>query len=152
MERGALVMSQKERTRLVILSRVSEETMTVREASEVIGVSYRQARRIYKRYQEEGDKGLIHRNRGQPSNRRKSPEAKEEVLRIYKERYWDFGPTLASEKMRERDGYEVDHETLRRWLKEAGLWECQRKRSKHRQWREPKAHFGELVQVDGSHH
>ena len=61
-------MSQRERSRLVMMARVSEEAMTIKEASEVIGVSYRQSRRIYKRYREEGDKGVIHRNRGRPSN------------------------------------------------------------------------------------
>ena len=126
--------------------------MTIREASEVLRISYRQGQRIYKRYVEEGDKELIHRSRGQPSNRGKSPEVREAMLRLYRESYWGFGPTLASEKLQERDGYEVDHEALRRWLKEAGLWQEQRKRPKHRQRREPKAHFGELVQLDGSHH
>ena len=100
----------------------------------------------------EGDKGLIHRNRGRPSNRRKAPEVKEMALALYREQYWDFGPTLAAEKLVERDGYEVNHETLRRWLLAAGLWKRQRNRPKHRQWRERKAHFGELVQMDGSHH
>ena len=145
-------MSQRERSRLVMMSRVRDRKLTIREASEVLRISYRQGRRIYKRYTEEGDRGLIHRNRGQPSNRRKPLEVKEAVLRLYREQYWDFGPTLASEKLLEREGYEVDHETLRRWLKGAGLWERQRRRPKHRQWREPKAYFGELVQLDGSHH
>ena len=145
-------MSQKERSRLVVISRVREKAMTIREASEVMGISYRQGRRIYKRYVREGDKGLIHRNRGRPSNRRKPSELKEIVLALYREQYWDFGPTLAAEKLVERDGYEVDHETLRRWLLAAGLWKRQRKRRKHREWRERKAHFGELVQMDGSHH
>ena len=145
-------MSQKERSRLVMMSRVREKAMTIREASEMVGVSYRQCRRIYKRYVKEGDKGLIHRNRGRPSNRRKSPGVKEIVLALYREQYWDFGPTLAAEKLEERDGYEVDHETLRRWLLAAGIWKRQRKRAKHRQWRERKAHFGEMVQMDGSHH
>jgi transposase len=152
MKGGSLAMSQKERSRLVVMSRVKEKTMTMREASEMMGVSYRQVRRIYQRYMQEGDKGLIHRNRGRPSNRRKAPEVKEIVLALYGEQYWDFGPTLAAEKLVERDGYEVDHETLRRWLLAAGLWKRQRKRPKHRQWRERKAHFGELVQMDGSHH
>ena len=152
MEGGALAMSQKERSRLVMMTRVREKAMTIREASEVVRVSYRQCRRIYKRYREEGDRGLIHRNRGQPSNRRKPHELKGEVLTLYREQYWDFGPTLAAEKLMERDGYEVDHETLRRWLLEAGLWKRQRKRAKHRQQRERKAHFGELIQLDGSHH
>ena len=152
MEGGALAMNQKERCRLVIMSRVREKAMTIREASEVVGVSYRQGRRIYKRYREEGDRGLIHRNRGQPSNRGKPYEVKEKVLALYREQYWDFGPTLAAEKLKERNGYKVGHETLRRWLLAAGLWERQRKRGKHRKRRERKAHFGELIQLDGSHH
>lgn len=152
MEGGSLAMSQKERSRLVVMSRVREKTMTIREASEMMGISYRQGRRIYKRYVKEGDKGLIHRNRGWPSNRRKASEVKEIVLALYREQYWDFGPTLAAEKLVEWDGYGVDHETLRRWLLAAGLWKRQRNRPKHRQWRERKAHFGELVQMDGSHH
>jgi transposase len=152
MEGGLLVMSQRERSRLVMMSRVREKAMTIKESSEVMGVSYRQGRRIHKRYTEEGDKGLIHRNRGQPSNRSKPPEVKEAVIALYRERYWDFGPTLVSEKLLERDGYQIDHETVRRWLSAAGLWERQRKRPKHRKQRERKAHFGELVQIDGSHH
>jgi len=152
MEGGPLAMSQKERVRLVMVSRVEEKAMTIKEAAEVMGISYRQGRRIYRRYVTEGDKGLIHRNRGRPSNRRKPCELREAVLGLYSERYWDFGPTLAAEKLVERDGYEVDHETLRRWLLAAGLWKRQRKRPKHREWRERKAHFGELVQMDGSHH
>ena len=76
-------MSQRERSWLVMMSRVRDREMTIREASEVLRMSYRQGRRIHKRYLEEGDKGLINRNRGQPSNRRKPPEVKEAVLRLY---------------------------------------------------------------------
>ena len=152
MEGGLLAMSQRERTRLVMMTRIEEKAMTIKEAAEVMGVSYRQGRRIYKRYVSEGDKGLVHRNRGRPSNRSKSCALKEIVLALYREQYWDFGPTLAAEMLEERDGYEVDHETLRRWLLAAGLWKRQRKRARHRQQRERKPHFGELVQMDGSHH
>ena len=152
MEGGPLVMSQKERSRLVMMTRVQEKAMTIKEAVEVMRTSYRQGRRIYRRYVSEGDKGLIHRNRGRPSNRSKPCELKEIVLALYREQYWDFGPTLAAEKLEELDGYEVDHETLRLWLLAAGLWKRQRKHPKHRERRERKAHFGELVQMDGSHH
>jgi transposase len=152
MEGGPLAMSQKERMRLVMMNRVEEKAMTIKEAAEVMGISYRQGRRIYRRYVSEGDKGLLHRNRGRPSNRSKPCELREVVLALYRKEYWDFGPTLAAEKLVERDGYEVDHETLRRWLLAAGLWKRQRKRPEHRERRERKAHFGELVQVDGSHH
>lgn len=152
MEGRRLGMSQKERKRVVVMWRVKEGGMTIREGSEVLGISYRQARRIHRRYLEGGDSGLIHRSRGRSSNRGNPPEVKEAVLSLYQEQYWDFGPTLAAEKLFEREGYQIDHETLRRWLLDAGLWERRRKRPKHRNRRERKAHFGELVQLDGSHH
>lgn len=145
-------MSGKERVRLTIMARVKGGGMRVKEAAKLLGISYRQCKRIYKRYREEGDRGLTHRSRGRRSNRSKLVEVKEAVIVLYKEHYWDFGPTLASEKLKERDGYEIDHETLRRWLMEAGLWRKRRKRSRHRRQRERKAYFGELVQLDGSHH
>ena len=141
-------MSQRERSRLVMMTRVREKAMTIKEAAEVMGMSYRQSRRIYKRYREEGDRGLIHRARGQPSNRGKDCKVKEAVLCLYREQYWDFGPTLAAEKLMERDGYEVDHETLRRWLLAAGIWKRQRKRAKHRQRRERKAHSSDGSVMD----
>jgi hypothetical protein len=73
------------------------------------------------------------------------------VLARYQERYTGIGPTLAAEKLQE-EGFEVDHETLRRWLMAAGLWQRARKRGQHRTRRPRKEHFGELVQFDGSHH
>jgi hypothetical protein len=94
---------------------------------------------------------VVHQGRGQPSNRARSAEFKSSVLARYQERYPDFGPTLASEKLT-LDGLEVDHETLRGWLMKAGLWHRRRKRKRHRSRRERRAHFGELVQLDGSHH
>ena len=145
-------MSAKERGRLVVMARVGEGKMKLREASEVLDLGYRQTRRVYRRYLIEGDQGLIHRSRGRQSNRAKPEEVRQGVLTAYKEHYWDFGPILASEKLMQREKYQVDHETLRRWLLAAGLWERRRKRPKHRERRERKAHFGELVQMDGSHH
>jgi len=144
-------MSRKERERLKLLARVKRAELKLKEAAEISGVSYRQCRRQYKRYRELGDRGLVHRSRGQPSNRGHSAEFKQQVLTRYQERYPDFGPTLAAEKL-VAEGQEVDHETLRRWLLAAGLWQRRRKRAGHRSWRERRAHFGELVQLDGSHH
>lgn len=145
-------MSAKERGRLLVMARVKEGRMRIKEASKVLKLGYRQTRRVYQRYLREGDRGLVHRGRGRRSNRAKPEEFKQGVLAAYKEHYWDFGPTLAQEKLREREGCQVDHETLRRWLLSEGLWQRQRKRPQHRQRRERKAHFGELVQMDGSHH
>ena len=152
MDGGHLNMNLKERTRIEIFSRVRDTEMNIKEAAELLGISYRQALRIWGRYREEGDKGLIHRGRGRPSNRRKPLEAREAILAFYKEQYWDFGPVLAAEKLLEKDGHLIDHETLRRWLLAEGLWKKQRKRPHHRKHRERRAHFGELLQLDGSHH
>jgi hypothetical protein len=125
--------------------------MSLKTASEVLNISYRQMRRAFKRFLNEGDSGLVHRSRSRPSNRGYSHEFKEAVLRRYAECYTGFGPTLAAEKLAQ-DRYTLDHETLRRWLLAAGLVRKRRKHAKHRRARPRKAHFGELVQLDGSPH
>ena len=144
-------MSVKERKRLVLLAEVRKGSMSLAEAGRVMGVSYRQAKRIWRSFRKNGDAGLVHRRRGKPGPRRKNAEFRERVIRRFKERYADFGPTFAAEKLAE-EGLGIDHETLRRWLVEAGFWAVGRKRQKHRAWRERKECFGQMVQLDGSHH
>jgi hypothetical protein len=148
---GHLVMSGKERRRKVEFEGIRKSRLTIKQAAMRLELSYRHCRRAYKRYCEEGDKGLVHRRRGHRSNRAKPQALKEAALMRYQERYEGFGPVLAMEKLAE-EGYEIGRETLRRWLIEEKLWRPQRKRSQHRERRERKAHFGELVQMDGSHH
>ena len=150
--RGQLIMNEKERIRKGILSNWEGNYIQLKEAAQQMRVSYRQAKRIKKRYEEEGDKGLIHRNRGNPKvGHGYNPKWKEAVLKRYQKRYEGFGPTLAKEKL-EEEGYPLSRETLRKWLIEQGLWERKRKRQKHRNNRERRACFGELVQMDGSIH
>lgn len=148
---GELRMSNGERKRLELLSGVKAGVLKLVKAAELCGLGYRQMKRVWKRYQEQGDAGLIHRGRGRTSNRRIGVEFQQKALARYQERYPDFGPTLASEYLTQ-DGLGVDHETLRRWLLSAGLWQKKRKRQKHRARRERRAHRGELIQMDGSHH
>ena len=131
---------------------VAEGKRTLVTASTVLGVSYRQAKRIYQRYREEGSPGLVHRNVGRCSNRRIAERVRERAIELYREHYADFGPTLAVEKMAERDGFEVNRETLRRWLIGEGLWKPKRQHRHYRSRRERRRQFGELVQFDGSHH
>jgi len=145
-------MSAKDIRRVQMMGLVADGKRDLARAAEVLGVSYRQAKRIYGRYREEGPAGVVHRNLGQRSHRSHSVELKAAVLEKYREEYADFGPTLAAEKMGERDGLQIDHETLRRWLIGAGMWEVKRRRRKYRSRRERKHRFGELVQFDGSHH
>jgi hypothetical protein len=125
--------------------------MTRKEAAVKLGISYRQCRRAYKRFCQEGDAGLAHRRRGQRSNRAKPEAFKREVLDLCRDRYEGFGPVLMMDKLA-GDGYPVTREALRLWLLEEGLWQPRRKRARHRHRRERKEHFGELVQMDGSHH
>jgi transposase len=146
-----LLMSQKERTRLGVMKQVKAKQLSLVAAAQLMDVSYRQAKRVWRRYQDKGDAGLVHVGRGQAGNRRTDGRTRERILVGYQERYPDFGPTLAAEHL-SREGLKVDHETLRRWLLARGLWTVKRRRQKHRQWRERKACFGELVQMDGSHH
>jgi molybdenum-dependent DNA-binding transcriptional regulator ModE len=146
-----LLMSGKERKRMVLLAGIKKGELSVAEAGRAMGVCYRQTKRIWHRYQKKGDAGLVHRNRGQPGARRKGAKFRRQVLARYQQRYPDFGPTLAAEKLQE-EGLQMDHETLRRWLIEKGLWKIGRKRRQHRAWRERKECFGQMVQLDGSHH
>lgn len=146
-----LLMSLKERRRKSVFEDVAAGRISLRAASEALGLCYRQCRRSYKRFREEGDGGLVHRSRGQTSNRRKDEGFREQVVGRYEAVYQGFGATLASEKLSE-EGLEVDHETLRRWLLAKGLLQRRRKRAGYRSRRERRAQFGELVQMDGSHH
>src|ERR1039458_4562004 len=147
-----LSMSRKERERLTIMAGVKAQELTLVQAGELMGVGYRQGRRIWKRYPADGDAGLVHRLRGQPSARRKPTELRALALARYEEeRYADFGPTLMAEHLAQ-EGLAVDHETLRRWRLAAGQHTVRRRKQKHRQWRERKPSFGAMVQMDGSHH
>ena len=145
-------MSRRERYRLEVFSRVRRGEITLVKASELLGLSYRQAKRCFGRYREEGDQGLIHRLRGQPSNRQGNAHQKRRVLSLYEKKYADYGPTLATECLTEVDGVTVPVETLRQWLLSAGLWRKQRRYRPYRQRRLRREYFGELVQMDGSHH
>ena len=145
-------MSRKERERMTVMAGVTKADLTLAAAGELMGVCYRQSKRIWKRYQADGDAGLVHRLRGRPSLRRKPPELRSQALARYaQERYADFGPTLMAEQLA-KEGLVVDHETLRRWRLAQGRHTVRRRKQQHRQWRERKPSFGAMVQLDGSHH
>jgi transposase len=147
-----LIMSKKELQRKSIFDLVKHGQITQKDASKRLYLSYRQTKRAYQRYLKEGDTGLIHRSRGKASPRAFSFEMKKTVLGLYEEKYWDFGPTLASEKLLEEDNLKLHAETLRIWLKAAGLWLPKRQRKAHRSRRTRRSRFGELLQLDGSIH
>jgi transposase len=146
-----LTMSAKERHRLDALGRVKRQEISVVEAAELMAVSLRQARRLWKRFAKSGAKGLIHKLRGRTSNHRFSEELRDKIVRRHQERYRDFGPTLACEKLAE-EGLVLSPDTLAAILKERHLHAPMRHRKKHRRRRERRKNFGAMIQIDGSHH
>src|SRR5579859_7793248 len=154
---GRMGMSQKELRRVEVLARVKSKELKVVDAASLSGVSYRQAKRLWKRYREEGAQGLRHRSVGRVSARAKPGRFRRRVLKLVREKYGEgegerFGPTLAAEHLASEDGLRIDAETLRRWMLAEGLWNRQRQRKAYRQRRERRRHFGEMVQMDGSFH
>jgi transposase len=150
-------MSTRELTRVEVLSRVKAGSLSVGSAATMLGVSYRQAKRLVRRYRAEGAPGLKHRSAGGPSNHARPTAERERAVALVREKYSGpvdlrFGPTLAAEHLASEDDLRVHPDTLRRWMVAAGLWSRARKRAPHRARRERKAHFGELVQLDGSFH
>jgi hypothetical protein len=147
-----IMFRQEELKRLHVIRKILEKVLKQVEAAKILSLSYRQLQRCVQRVKVEGDRGIIHRSRGKVSNRRLADRVKERVIKLYRKSYKGFGPTLAVEKLCERHGLKVSDETLRKWLLQSGDWKKVRRKRVHRQWRERKEHFGEMVQMDGSHH
>jgi len=149
-------MSFRELKRAVILARVQAADLTLRQGSELMDVSYRHAKRLWKQFRRHGPAGLRHGAVGRRSSHQKPAALRRQVLALVRREFGGdgtherFGPTLAAEHLAQEYGLTVHHETLRRWMLAAGLWSRVRAAPAHRQRRERKAHFGELVQMDGS--
>lgn len=145
-------MSQEEIRRVRVIHQAIDKRLTQVEAASILSLSNRQVRRIVKRVLEEGDSGIVHRSRGRPSHNKIPDKIKNRVLELYEGRYSGFGPTLATEKLFEIDKIGLSRETLRDWLRGKGIEYRGRKRRPHRQWRQRRRYFGEMIQMDGSQH
>jgi hypothetical protein len=149
---GILTMSQREIDRLHIIKKIEAKELKVEQGAELIGISERQTYRVLKKVKEEGSKGIIHKLRGKSSNRGYPKELKNNIISIYRSSYSDYGPTLFSEELVKNHKISLDHETIRRWLREKAITTSIRKKRPHRKKRERRSCFGELLQFDGSHH
>lgn len=155
-------MSKRDLERSAVLSRVKSGEVKLTEAAAVLRLSYRQAKRIFARYREEGAKGLVHRSVGKESNRSHPGLEREMVLSLVREHYAGtrskgdgqrFGPTLTAEHLFTDHGVLIPVRTLATWMLDDGLWSRTRRvRSIRYRRRERKEHFGELIQLDGSFH
>lgn len=154
MEEEIIKMSKKELRRLEVIHKVLEKRMRQKEAAEIISLTVRQVRRIVGKVKTHGDIGIVHGNRGKPSQRKFPDKFKDAVITLLKQKYYDFGPTFASEKLEENDKLEVSKETLRQWMIQQRIWIPKKFRDRQdvHQWRKRKECFGEMVQSDGSIH
>lgn len=148
-----LTMSNKEANRISVLDRLNRKEIKQWQASEILELSTRQVKRLVKNYRQQGATGLIHGNRGRTSNRAIKQAEINLSLEIVKNKYTDFGPTLAHEKLVEANQVTFSVETLRKAMVSAGLWTDKRRRKVAvHQLRERRKCLGELVQIDGSPH
>jgi hypothetical protein len=146
-------MSQKELSRYSIIQKLIQKELTEREASNLICLCIRQVRRLKKKVTEHGPQGLIHSSRGKPSHNQIPEKEKEQIIDLLYKHYYDFKSTHAKEKLRDVHGIDHDPKTIRSIMIVEGLWKPRKKKNKseYRQWRQRKAHFGEMVQFDGSY-
>src|ERR1700735_5334609 len=150
METERITLSQRERDRLKVLHEVQQKQLTQVAAAERLKISDRQVRRMLLRLLERRDRSLVHGLRGRPSNRKLAARLEQKILARLRQRYADFGPTLAAEHL-SQEGFSVSRETLRKWMTQAALWRPRSQRVKTiHVWRERRACFGELVMQDSS--
>ena len=148
-----LIMSKKELSRLEVMSRLKDKRLTQGKAAQIIGVSIRQIKRLWQRYQRQGAEGIRSKKRNRPSNNRLDAGLVQEVLDLIEEKYEDFGPTLAHEKLTEIHHLRISRESVRKIMIENDIWHTKKVKPKTvHQLRERKACLGELVQIDGSDH
>ena len=148
-----LKMSKKELNRLEVMQRIQEKRLTQKEAARMLGLSVRQVKRLYRAYRQQGAAGLVSKRRGKPSNNRLDAKVEQQAIDLIHERYRDFGPTLAHEKLYEVHGLHLSDESVRKLMIVEGLWKPKKARKAEvHQMRERRACFGELVLIDGSEH
>lgn len=148
-----LFMSKKEVDRLTVIRDLKLKRLSQKDAGKVLHLSDRQIRRILKRYEKEGEKGLISKKRGKSSNNRISKELRERVIFLLKKEYYGFGPTLAAEKLDELNDIAISKESVRQLMIAENIWKSKAMKEKRvHQMRERRGRFGELIQIDGSPH
>jgi hypothetical protein len=147
-----IMATQEELKRLNVIHKVLDKSITQIEAAGILDLTDRHIRRMAARIAKEGDKGIVHKLRGQPAHNCTLDKVKTKTLSLCKSTYEGFSPTLASEKLFERDNIKVSRELLRTWFIEEHIAYASRKARPHRNWRERKTNYGWMIQADGSHH
>ena len=147
-------MTQVDRDRLVALRKAEKKIITQKQAAEELGLSIRHVKRLVRAVKKRGDEAVVHRLRGQASNRRIDVKVEQEAIKILSsDVYRGFGPTLASEYLSTKHGINASKETVRQWMIRGKLWRATKEEVKEvHAWRPRRSRFGELVQWDTSVH
>lgn len=150
----SITMSARELDRYEVIQRLIRKELNGTDAAQLLHLSVRQVKRLKRQARRQGARGLVHGNRGKPSNRRVPMTERRRVIELIKKRYADFGPTLAAEQLAKRHDIHRDPTTIRDLLVAEGLWVPQRapRGSEHRRWRQRRSRYGEMLQFDGSYH
>jgi transposase len=144
-------MNSKEMDRLKVMQKLAEQRMSQKTAAQELGISPRQVKRLWKRFREKGVAGLISQQRGKASHNHLSEDTEQAVVDLLHSRYADFGPTLAQEKLVEKDGLDISVSSVRKIMIVEELWKAKKARKMEAyQMRERRSCFGELIQIDGS--
>src|SRR5580692_5159485 len=149
---GVVLMSKRELNRIDVLARLDASRLTSLAAADLMRVTVRQTHRLLKRYRDGGAPAIADRRRGRPSNNRVSDAVRDYAIALIRQYYADFGPTLVAEKLAEGHDLRVSRETLRGWMRQAGIWLPRAERKRIQQPRHRREHVGELIQIDGSDH
>jgi len=146
-------MSQKEIKRYGVIKKLLNREFNGTVAADILELSIRHIRRLKGKVSESGAKGLINCSRGKVSNRKIPDQTRDEIIKLLSEKYYDFGPSFATEKLAENHGINHDSKTIRQIMIDEGLWKPKSKKqaSIHRAWRERRACYGEMIQYDGSY-
>jgi len=153
MAKEVITVSKKEVDRLRILHRVMDRQLTQVYGAKLLGISDRHVRNLLQKIHKQGDKAIVHGNRGRVAPNKMPLKLEERIGRIIERKYPDFGPTLAAEKLLELDGIKLSKEKTRQIMIARGLWQVRRRRDRDvHPWRQRKPYLGEMVQFDGSHH
>lgn len=147
-----IIMSRKELDQITLFESIKKGGITQKKAAELLGLSREQVCRKFNKYKSKGPATLVHGGRGKQSNRKIDDATLKKIKKLMMTDYKGFGPTFAAEKLLEQHSIKIDHETLRRLMIKWGIWFLKRKKKKGYVWREPKHHFGEMLQGDGSYH
>lgn len=149
----AVSLTSREQEKLTVINDCLKGVITKAQAATILGISTRQVKRLKSTVRKNGGLAVVHQLKGRQSNHHIEKEIKEKALTVIQEKYTDFKPTFATEKLAENHGIHISYGTTRLWMIQEKLWKPRKqKQSVYRSWRPRKEYFGELQQFDGSYH